>query len=171
MGVIDLVLIALLLALSLLAILLTAMGLPGTWLILLLSAGLAYLRPESAIFEKPALLTLLGLAAAGEALELLAGALGSRRAGGTLWGALGALGLGLVGGIVGTGVFPVVGSVLGAAIGAFAGALIGERLRGSDLESAAAVGRGAFVGRLLGSLAKLAVAMTMWIVVAFAAFL
>ena len=64
-----------------------------------------------------------------------------------------------------------MGSVLGAAIGAFARTLIGERLRGSDLESAAAVGRGAFVGRLLGSLAKLAVAMAMWIVVAFAAFL
>jgi uncharacterized protein YqgC (DUF456 family) len=81
------------------------------------------------------------------------------------------MGGGVVGGIAGTFYMPIVGSILGAAAGAFAGALTFEQLAGRDFEAATASGRGAFVGRLVGTLSKLVIAGLMWIVVAFASFL
>jgi uncharacterized protein YqgC (DUF456 family) len=79
---------------------------------------------------------------------------------------VGALGGGLVGGILGTFLIPVplVGSVLGACIGAFLGALGGELSGGKQVEAAMDIGRGAFVGRLLGTIYKLAFGVLILIV-------
>lgn len=171
MSALDWTLIAVLLTLNTVSVVLVSMSLPGTWLILLATALFAWLRRDHDVFGVPTLLTLGGLALFGEVLELVTGAWGSKKAGGTVWGAGGAMLGGVIGGVAGTLYLPVIGSILGAAVGAFAGALVGERVGGRDIEAAAASGRGAFFGRLLGSFLKLTVAMAMWAVVVVAAFL
>jgi uncharacterized protein YqgC (DUF456 family) len=75
---------------------------------------------------------------------------------------------------VGTPV-PVVGSfvmaVLGGAGGAFVGAYIGEYWKGRTEDERIAVGQGAFVGRLWGTVGKLAAGAIMLAIVAWDAFL
>jgi len=170
----DLLYLLALLALNALGVLLVALTLPGTWLILLASAGYVWLLGESRTgFGWGVLIALLGLAVLGEVLELVAAALGVQSAGGSRRASFGAIAGGMVGAIAGTFLLPVpvVGSVLGAALGSFLGALLGERSRGSDLGRQVAVGKGAFWGRLFGTVAKLLIAAAMWIVVALAALL
>jgi hypothetical protein len=156
----------LLLIINTLGLVLVVLGLPGTWLMVLATAGVAWLRSSDGMFSVYTLVALTGLALLGELIELVAGAAGSRRAGGTWRGSVGALFVGVVGGILGTFMIPVpvVGSILGACLGAFAGAILGEMAGGRELSPAVTVGRGAFVGRLLGSLGKLAVGIAIWIV-------
>lgn len=148
-------------------------SLPGNWLILATVAAARWLRGPESLYGAPALVTLLSLAITGELLELLAGAAGARSAGGSLWGSAGALLLGGAGGIAGTFLIPVplVGSIFGAAAGSAVGAVLGEKLAGRDLDPALASGRGAFFGRLAGTVLKIFVAVALGIVVAFATFL
>jgi len=61
---------------------------------------------------------------------------------------------------------PIVVAVLGGAIGAFVGAYVGEWHAGRAESDRFAAGQGAFVGKLWGTLAKLAVGAIMWVVVA-----
>jgi hypothetical protein len=65
---------------------------------------------------------------------------------------------------------PVIGSVIGAlgggALGAFAGAYLGETWVGKTPDESFAVGQGAFIGRLLGTIGKLAIGAVMVVVVA-----
>ena len=154
--------------LNLLALFLIALGLPGTWLMVALTGAAAWLKwdAEAPFISKWTLVAMASLAVVGELLEFVAGAAGSKKAGGTWRGAVGAVVLGLVGGILGTFLIPVplVGSLLGAAAGAFVGASVGEISGGKSLEPALAVGRGAFTGRLLGAGWKLAVGAAMWCV-------
>jgi uncharacterized protein len=149
--------------LNALALSLVLVGLPGIWLMVIFSWGVSYLSGTSMI-STTTLIVLAGLALASEVVELVAGSAGSKKAGGTWRGSAGALGGGLVGGIVGSFIIPVVGSILGACIGAFLGALGGELSGGKQLEAAIDVGRGAFIGRLLGTIYKLAFGVVILIV-------
>ena len=162
-----------LLALNTLFLFLVVLGLPGNWLMVLASTGISWLAGWS--ISMPVLGVLAGLAFAGEVAELAAGAAGSKRAGGTWRGTTGALGAGLVGGILGTFLIPIpipgAGSLLGACAGAFAGAVVGEMSGGRDAEKAIAVGRSAFVGRLLGTILKLAFGAAIWLLAAVASFI
>ncbi len=81
----------------------------------------------------------------------------------------------LIGGISGLAIgvpVPVIGSlvaaVLFAALGALAGAMIGESWKGRDLDQSLRVGKAAFWGRVLGTLAKALIGAVM-VVVALAA--
>ncbi|MCC6508392.1 MAG: DUF456 domain-containing protein [Pirellulaceae bacterium] len=142
----------------------SVLGLPGNWLIVALAAGAWYLaEPGTPLTIGPGvLLTLVLLAATGETLEFLAGALGVKKLGGsrrsTWLAVLGSLAGAVLGFVVGSGI-PVVGNVLmsllGSALGAFGGALYGERTAGSDWEPALQIGGAAFIGRLLGTASKL----------------
>jgi uncharacterized protein len=163
----------LLLVVNAVGVLLVAMSLPGTWVIVLATAAAVWLGGEGGMLGTPALLTTLGLAVFAELVELAAGAVGARRAGGSSWGSGGAILGGIAGGLLGSVFIPIliVGSILGAAIGALCGAVVAERLAGRPLEEAVRSGKGAFVGKLLGTVSKVAIAVVMWIVVAFACFL
>jgi len=162
--------IALLIAALLTGWALTLLGMPGNWLMVAVAAIYAYFGPEGgrADLGTPMVLSLLAMATAGEWLEFLAGALGAAKGGGSRRGIVlavaGSIAFGLVGLFVGLPV-PVVGPVLGAvlfaALGALVGAMIGERWRGRDWPTSWRVGRGAFIGRLLGTAAKLGVATAM----------
>jgi uncharacterized protein YqgC (DUF456 family) len=170
----DLLYLLALLVLNAAGVFIVALTLPGTWLILLATAGYVWLLGDSrAGFGWGVLVALLALAVLGEILELITSAFGVQSAGGSRRASFGAIAGGMVGAIAGTFLLPVpvVGSILGAALGSFLGALLAERSRGSDLRRQVAVGKGAFWGRLFGTVAKLLVAAIMWIVVALAALL
>ena len=108
--------------------LLTVAGLPGNWL-MPMSAGvylcLAPARSPVAIGWKT-IAALLFLAALGEIIELLAGAMGVAKAGGSKRGAAMALVGSIIGGLVGLAVgvpVPLVGSIVAAVLFAGLGAM------------------------------------------------
>jgi len=95
---------------------------------------------------------LAALSALGYALHYLAGALGTRRAGGSAWAFVGAL----AGGIVGL-FFGLPGLLLGPPLGAIAG----ELLKSGDLRTSVRTGIAAFLGMLAGAVANFAIGVTM----------
>jgi hypothetical protein len=156
--------------LNTLGLILVPLGLPGTWLMVAVSAGASW-ASGSWIISVPVLCVLVGLALAGEVVEFATGAIGALRAGSTWRGSVGALAAGGVGAFVGTFAIPVpvVGSVLGACAGAFLGGLAGELWGGKNLERSLDVGKSAFLGRFLGTLTKLGVGIVIWCIAAAAA--
>ncbi len=157
---------------------LTLVGMPGVWMMI----GLAVLVEVSDGWylsegtQETFGWWLLGicvlLALVGEGLDLAAGALGAKKAGSTRRGMVGALIGGLGGAILGIGIpIPVVGSLIGAVIGTFAGAMIGE-MTGQDATAAGSIkpATGATVGKILGILSKLPIALAVWIGLCVAAF-
>jgi len=143
--------------------LLTLLGLPGNWLIVAAAAIYSLVVPadSSLAISGWAVLILAGLALCGELAELAAAALGVSKAGGSRRSALLALVGSVIGGIVGMFVglpVPVVGSLIAvllfAGLGAMAGAMLGESWKGRGLDQSVQVGKAAFWGRMLGTLAK-----------------
>lgn len=171
----DLVWALLLIAVLVVAWLLTLLGMPGNWLMVIASAVYAYLMPEisRADLGVGVVVGLLVLAVLGEVVEFAAGALGVAQAGGSRRGAalaiLGSVLGGLVGILVGVPFpIPLVGSlvaaVLFAGIGAMTGALLGEQWKGRTIEESWKSGKAAFWGRLWGTLAKTLIATVMVVV-------
>jgi uncharacterized protein YqgC (DUF456 family) len=153
--------------------LLTLLGMPGNWLIVAATALYAYAAPGDSrlAIGWPVVAVLAGLAILGEVVELVAGAMGVAKAGGSRRSAVLAL-LGSVAGAL-VGIFigipiPVVGSliaaVLFAGIGALAGAMLGESWKGRSLDQSLTVGKAAFWGRLFGTLAKTLIGTVMAVV-------
>ncbi len=169
----------LLLALLLIAVLtaswvLTLLGMPGNWLMVLATALYAWFVParSHAALGWKIVVTLIVLAALGEGVELLAGALGVAKAGGSRRAAV----LALLGSIVGAifGIFigvpiplvgPVVAAVLFAGLGAMAGASLGETWAGRDPSTRWRIAKSAFWGRLVGTLGKVLLGAVMVAVV------
>jgi hypothetical protein len=150
----------LLLALALLAcVALIPLGLPGTWVMLVLALGYNVL-PGAGHVGTAWLVAAGVLAVVAEVLEFTVAARyttrygGSRRAG---WGAI--LG-GFVGAIVGVPV-PIIGSVIGAFVGAFIGAYVAERTRRSEHSAATRVATGALLGRAAAAAIKTAFGLAM----------
>lgn len=153
---------------------LTLIGLPGNWLIVVLAMIAALLLPPESRLDLTwtTIIVLVILASFGEVLEFAAGALGVAKAGGSRRAAalaiVGSVAGGIMGAVVGLPI-PVVGSVLaallGASLGALVGAYLGEQWKRQDFEQSVRVGQAAFWGRLLGTVAKLAVGTAMVIVV------
>ena len=101
----------------------------------------------------PGRLLILGLLAAlAYLLDYLAGALGAQRFGGSRWAVAGAL----LGALVGL-FFGLIGLLLGPILGAVAGELLSRRPWKESLKS----GFGTAVGLVMGTLAKLGLALVM----------
>ncbi|MEM8782942.1 MAG: DUF456 domain-containing protein [Planctomycetota bacterium] len=151
----------------LVGVVLVALQLPGTWLIVLLSALAAWwgwdANPEARWIGWWTLAALLALAVLGEIIEAIAGALGSRAAGGSRRGAVLAIVGGIAGALLGTVVIPVpiVGTLLGAAIGAGLLSGLGDKWAGRKWGEAIRGGSGAAVGKFAGSVVKLTIAGVM----------
>ncbi len=125
--------------------------LPGTPLILAGALVHALVSDFSPIgFGR--LLVLAGLSALAFVLDYVAGAVGTKRFGGSAW----AVGGALIGAVVGL-FFGPPGLLLGPVLGAVAG----ELLRSGDPEHSLKAGFGAAVGLVCGLLARFALAFTM----------
>jgi len=112
----------------------------------------------------------LALAVTGELIELLAGAVGARKFGGSRLASLGALGGGLIGAVFGTFMIPVplFGTIIGAVLGAFTGSTGIELVRGATSDDAIRVGKGAAFGHVTGNLTKFALGCVIWMILAVA---
>lgn len=150
---------------------LTLLGLPGNWLMIVTAALVAW-WVDGPIIGRWVFVAVIALAVTGELVELVAGAIGSKRGGGTRWGAIGALVGGIAGALTGTMMIPipVVGTILGAAGGAFAGATAMELTSGRAGGEAVRAGRGAAIGHVTGNLTKFALGCAIWLTLAVAAF-
>jgi uncharacterized protein YqgC (DUF456 family) len=146
-------------------------GLPGMWLMVLVTAVLKWWQPGYVLVSWTVLGVAAGLAVLGEALEFVLGAAGSRHAGGSKRAAALAIIGSLVGGIAGTALpVPIVGTLIGACLGAFAGSLIGDLWAGRPLFPSFEAGWGAAVGRFWGTVSKLVIGGIIVVVLALAAF-
>lgn len=145
--------------------LLNWLGIPGNWIMVLATGLYAWLVPGELRVGLgwPVVAATFAIALGGELAELLAGALGVAKAGGSRRGTILALVGSMIGGLVGMFVgipVPIVGSLLAAvlfgAAGALVGAVLGEQWKGRPLDESLNVGGAAFVGRLAGTLLKIA---------------
>lgn len=154
-----------LLVLCVVAWLTTLLTLPGNWIVVALAAGFAWLFPHEA-GRGIGWMTVgfaAALAVAGEIIEFVAGAAGAAKQGASrravVLSLVGAMAGSIVGMIIGAPV-PVLGSfvlaLVGGAGGAFVGAYVGEMWKGRAQDARIAAGQGAFVGRIWGTLGKLA---------------
>jgi len=169
------VVFALLLILVLLACwLLTLLALPGNWLMVVATSIYAWLTPAKspAALGWRTVVAILVLAALGEIVELVAGAMGVSKTGGSRRGAVMALVGSIVGGILGVFIgvpIPLIGSVVAAVffagLGAMIGAVLGETWSGKSLGTSWRVGKAAFWGRLAGTLGKMLLGAVMIVVV------
>ncbi len=161
---------SLLIVISLAGMFVNILGLPGLWLMVAAMGAYGWWTTWGLYVGWPSLMALIGLALLGELLEFVAGAAGSKAAGGRKRGMVGAIGGGLLGGIFLTFLIPIpiVGTIVGACAGAFIGAAVME-VTDRDFRHALRVGVGAAKGRFMGIVAKLVVGAIMLIVILVAA--
>ena len=162
-----------LLVLNTLWLLLIIVGLPGTWLMVASAGALMWWQEPLELFSIWTLVATAALALVAEIAEFFSGVAGAKKAGGSRWGTWGSLIGAILGAIFGTFLIPVpiLGSILGVCLGAFAGAALFELVGGRTLGRSLKSGQGAAVGRFVGILFKLGVGVTIWLVIAAAAFL
>jgi uncharacterized protein YqgC (DUF456 family) len=162
-----------------LAWLTTLVALPGNWLIAGCAALFAWLVPHDPgrSITWTTVAVLAGLAVLGEIIEFAAGAAGAAKQGASKRG----VGLAMIGAVIGSVVgiaiglpIPFLGSfvmaLLGGAAGAFFGAYLGEAWKGRPHVARVAAGRGAFAGRIWGTVGKLSVGAVMIVIVVWYAF-
>ncbi len=175
--------------LSALCVMSIAVGLPGTWMMIALAVVLELVDSrwlvgtDTSTFGWGLLAVCIVLAVIGEGLELVSGMLGTKAGGGTRRGMWGSIAGGLVGATAGTFVVPIVGTLGGALLGTFLGALWGEMssAKALDVDGSEDSRRrakvalrpavAATVSRALGTVAKMGIGASVWVVLAVAAFM
>lgn len=139
---------------------LTAIGLPGNWLIFVTALGYGYLESFTHM-SSMILLVLFGAVLIGELAEFVAGSLGAKKENASRAAIVTAFVGGIAGGIIGTGIMPGLGSIAGAVGAAFAAGYAAEYLVTGNKEKATRVAKSIVVGQALGLIFKLAVAIGM----------
>ena len=164
--------LSILVLINLLWLMLVLFGLPGNWLMVLMTSLFAWWTWDRRPFSGGLLIAIAVLAAAGELIEFLGGTVGARRAGAS-WrascaGILGAI----VGALVGTILCPVlfVGTIVGACLGVALAVWLVETSRGEHTELSFQRAVGAGIGEFLGILSKFVVGIVIWLTIAVAAF-
>jgi uncharacterized protein YqgC (DUF456 family) len=153
----------LLLLVAFVGLFINILGLPGLWLIVG-AAGIYWLITGVGVyFGWTTVIALIILALMAEVVEFLAGAAGTKSAGGSKRGMAGAITGGVLGGIFLTALvpIPIVGTIIGACLGCFIGALVVELPVQRNLGNSVRIGIGAAKGRLYGMASKLAFGVIM----------
>jgi len=164
----EITLLIVLLILCIFGLLITLIGLPGTWIIPIM-ALIYKILPLPVTISWKLILILTGLAIFGEILEYYIGAMSASKAGATKWGVAGAMVGGIIGAIIGVPIF-LIGSLVGLFIGAFLGAFIVEFFIKEDVEKAIKAGIGAFKGRLGAIMVKELLGVVMIIILIISSF-
>jgi uncharacterized protein len=147
-------------------VLLTAVLLPGTWLIVLAAVG-GMLLIDPAPMSWWAVGGLAAIAVLGEIVEMGSSAAGAKRFGASKTGMAGALVGSIAGAIGGTVLIPipVVGTLIGAIAGAWLVTAMAERgVAGRTWKESTSSATGAAAGRAVAVLAKTALAVIQAIV-------
>lgn len=153
----------------------TLLTLPGNWLIVFFSIVFTLIYPEQdgRGMSWVVVGVLIGLAVLGEILEFATGAVVSAQQGASrraiVLSIVGAIAGSVIGAAVGFPIpifGPIIGALGGGCVGAFAGAYGGEVWKGRDSVESMASGKSAMVGRLLGTVAKVAIGAVMVVVAA-----
>ena len=137
-----------------------ALGLPGTWLIVVASVFYSWFT-DFAIITPQLLLGLLALAVVAELLEFTAGLWGARRYGGTKKAMVGTMIGGIFGAVALSPMLFGFGTIVGAFFGAFVGAFSMTYLEQRKMDKAVRVGWGALLGRIFAMVFKGAAVVTM----------
>lgn len=145
--------------------------LPGLWIMVAGYGLYAYLTGWNVYVGWPSLIVVFVLATIAEVVELLAGSAGAKKAGASKRAMFAAVIGALIGGLFLTALIPIpiVGTIIGVCLGAALGAGIVELMIVPDLMRSVRVGTGAFKGRFMGILSKLAIGVIMMLVMIFAA--
>lgn len=139
-----------------LSLLLLFVGLPGIWLILIITGIWAFFIQSPSLFSLGFFLPLVFLAVVGEVAEFFAGYYGTKRFGGSSKGGWGGIVGGFVGAILGAAFLFGFGAIPGAFAGAFAGCFFVEKvLNAVSTEQAVNAAWGTTLGRLGGMMVKL----------------
>jgi len=158
--VMDYVLLALYILVSLAGLISLIFGLPGTFIILGASVLYGWYGGFSEITVR-VIIILVVLALAGELIEFLLGILGSKKYESSNRAIVGSIIFGIIGAVMGAPFFFGIGAVIGAFAGAFAGAILMELSQGKKMDEAIKSGWGAFLGRVAGTISKGAVGIAM----------
>ena len=153
-------------AMLVIGVILTSVGLPGNLFILLLAVVYGWQEGFSQLTYSW-LLILAGMWLSGELLEFFAGVRGAKKARASKWATIAAVVGSIAGGIIGTGILPIIGTVIGAVLGGFAASYCAEYIYTSDKIKAQQVAKGVLKGQLLGMLIKLAVAIGMTVMISY----
>ena len=153
---IDYIIMALFLVLSLSGLVSLVFGLPGNFIILGASVLYGWYGGFREITVR-VIIILVVLALAGELIEFLLGILGAKKYESSNRAVVGSIVFGIMGGIMGAPFFFGIGAV----IGAFAGAILMELTQGKKMDDAIKSGWGAFLGRVAGTISKGAVGIAM----------
>jgi uncharacterized protein YqgC (DUF456 family) len=145
-------------------VILSAVRLPGIWLIAGGAALMGWLS-QWQLITGTAILWVLGLAVLAEILEFLLSAIVTRRAGGSRKAAWGSLIGGFAGLLFLSIPLPIIGSIIGALLGCFLGAAIGELSARGSLAHGTRVGVSAAIGFAIGTATKVAIAFIISIIV------
>lgn len=156
----DYVLLALYILVSLAGLISLIFGLPGTFIILGASVLYGWYGGFSEITVR-VIIILVVLALAGELIEFLLGILGSKKYESSNRAIVGSIIFGIIGAVMGAPFFFGIGAVIGAFAGAFAGAILMELSQGKKMDEAIKSGWGAFLGRVAGTISKGAVGIAM----------
>lgn len=147
----------LLILIGLAGLFLNIVGLPGIWLIVVGTMIYGLATGWDLFVGTWITVTLVVIGLMAELIELLAGAAGAKKFGGSNRGMIGAIVGGLIGGIVLTPVIPIpiVGTILGSIIGTFVGAFLVESgIVGKTHGESGRAGVGAAIGRTIGIVVK-----------------
>lgn len=128
-------------------------GLPGNFIILADSALYGWYGGFREITLK-VVIALFLLAILGEIVEFVFGVLGAKKHRASKVAIGGSIAGGIVGAVCGAPFLFGIGSIVGAFVGAFAGAFFLEFFRGKGFDQAIESGRGAFFGRVGGTITK-----------------
>ena len=142
-----------LLLLGLVAVL-NLLPLPANWIMVALVFAWRFCNPNPGAMDMAYLLSVLGLAAAGEIIELLAQIWGAKKYGSTNSGLLGGVIGAIAGAILCAPFLFGLGVLLGALGGAWIGCYLFERLRGRTAAEAWQAAKGAMIGRIFGVIIK-----------------
>ena len=177
----DFLLAGSMLVLGLMGVLLTLVGLPGTWLYLACALIAQWTMRDVFNVDAPyswwTVGVGVGLCILAEVAEGLSGAAGAAKAGASKRALVGAAIGGLIGAIAGTillAFLPIIGTLLGGAVGAAIGSVVLELSKNKDLRKSTSlrdVATGAAIGRLLSTVIKSVFAIALLLIFTIASLL